>query len=258
VAREKGDLYRSLPESGTAVVNATDLRVMREAGRCRAAKIHYGVALNEISGRVVFMDDEGMRIAVRTPSGEFASSLRLTGEHNLMNALAAVAAAYALGLRPADMEEGFRSVAPGRGRFRPVPLRGGGLLLDDTYNANPASVEAALRNLVALRRGRRCIVVLADMLELGEASGSSHFRIGHMVGGIKPDLLFTHGTEAAAIAGGAREGGLDPGRIMHVGERDALRGAVTAALREGDVILVKGSRGMRLEEIAEAVEKEWA
>ena len=258
VAREKGDLYRSLPESGTAVVNATDLRVMREAGRCRAAKIYYGVALNEISGRVLSMDDEGMRIAVRTPSGEFASSLRLTGEHNLMNALAAVAAAYALGWRPAEMEEGFRSVAPGRGRFRPVPLRGGGLLLDDTYNANPASVEAALRNLVALRRGRRCIVVLADMLELGEASGSSHFRIGHMVGGIKPDLLFTHGTEAAAIAGGAREGGLDPGRIMHVGERDALRGAVTAALREGDVILVKGSRGMRLEEIAEAVEKEWA
>ncbi|MGZ8446940.1 MAG: UDP-N-acetylmuramoyl-tripeptide--D-alanyl-D-alanine ligase [Candidatus Deferrimicrobiaceae bacterium] len=258
VAREKGDLYRSLPESGTAVVNATDLRVMREAGRCRAAKIYYGVALNEISGRVVSMDDEGMRIAVRTPSGEFASSLRLTGEHNLMNALAAVAAAYALGLRPADMEEGFRSVAPGRGRFRPVPLRGGGLLLDDTYNANPASVEAALRNLVALRRGRRCIVVLADMLELGEASGSSHFRIGHMLGGIKPDLLFTHGTEAAAIAGGAREGGLDPGRIMHVKERDALRGAVTAVLREGDVILVKGSRGMRLEEITEAVEKEWA
>jgi len=258
VAREKGDLYRSLPESGTAVVNAMDLRVMREAGRCRAAKIYYGVALNEISGRVLSMDDEGMRIAVRTPSGEFASSLRLTGEHNLMNALAAVAAAYALGLRPAEMEEGFRSVAPGRGRFRPVPLRGGGLLLDDTYNANPASVEAALRNLMALRRERRCIVVLADMLELGEASGSSHFRIGHMLGGIKPDLLFTHGTEAAAIAGGAREGGLDPGRITHVGERDGLRRAVTAALREGDVILVKGSRGMRLEEIAEAVEKEWA
>ena len=258
VAREKGDLYRSLPESGTAVVNAMDLRVMREAGRCRAAKIYYGVALNEISGRMLSMDDEGMRIAVRTPSGEFASSLRLTGEHNLMNALAAVAAAYALGLRPAEMEEGFRSVAPGRGRFRPVPLRGGGLLLDDTYNANPASVEAALRNLMALRRGRRCIVVLADMLELGEASGSSHFRIGHMLGGINPDLLFTHGTEAAAIADGAREGGLDLGRITHVGERDGLRRAVTAALREGDVILVKGSRGMRLEEIAEAVEKEWA
>ncbi len=258
MAREKGDLYRALPESGTAVVNATDLRVMREAGRCRAAKIYYGVALNDISGRVLSMDDGGMRIAVRTPSGEFASSLRLTGEHNLMNALAAVAAAYALGLRPPDMEEGFRSVVPDRGRFRPVPLRGGGLLLDDTYNANPCSVEAALRNLTTLRRGRRSVVVLADMLELGEASGASHHRIGHLLAGMKPDLLFTHGTEAASIAGGAREGGLPPGRIVHVEDRDALREAVTGAVREGDIILIKGSRRMQLEEIAEAVERKWA
>ena len=258
VAREKGDLYRALPESGTAVVNAMDLRVMREAGRCRAAKIYYGVAHNEISGRVLSMDDQGMQIAVRTPSGGFTSSLRLTGEHNLMNALAAVAAAYALGLRPGDMEEGFRSVAPAHGRFRPVPLRGGGLLLDDTYNANPASVEAALRSLMALRRGRRSVVVLADMLELGEASGASHFRIGHLLAGMRPDLLFTHGNEAASIASGAREGGMDPGRIQHAEDRSALRGAVAGALREGDIILVKGSRGMRLEEIAEAVEKEWA
>jgi UDP-N-acetylmuramoyl-tripeptide--D-alanyl-D-alanine ligase len=258
VAREKGDLYRSLPESGTAVVNATDLRVMREAGRCKAAKIHYGVGLNEISGRVLSMDDGGMRIAVRTPSGEFSSSLPLTGEHNLLNALAAVAAAYALGLRPGDMEEGFRSLPPLRGRFRPVPLRGGGLLLDDSYNANPASVEAALRNLAALRRGRRCVVVLADMLELGEASGTAHFRTGHLVAGAEPDLLFTCGSEAASIARGAGAGGMDPGRIVHAEDRDALRLAVAGALREGDVVLIKGSRGMRLEEIAEAVEKEWA
>lgn len=258
VAWEKGDLYRALPESGTAVVNATDLRVMREAGRCRAIKIYYGVALSEISGRVLSMGEEGLRIAVRTPSGEFTSFLPFTGEHNLMNALAAAAAAYALGLRPEEMEEGFRSLAPLPGRFRPIPLRGGGLLLDDTYNANPASVEAALRSLHALRRGRRSIVILADMLELGEASGVSHFRIGHMVAGMEPDLLFTCGKEAMSIALGAREGGMDPGRVIHVGDREALRDAVTDALREGDIILIKGSRGMQLDEVAEVVEKEWA
>jgi UDP-N-acetylmuramoyl-tripeptide--D-alanyl-D-alanine ligase len=258
VAREKGDLYRSLPESGTAVVNATDLRVMREAGRCRAAKIHYGVALNEVSGRVLAMDEGGMRIAVRTPSGEFSSSLPFPGEHNLMNALAAVAAAYALGMRPEEMEEGFSSLPPLRGRFRPVPLRGGGLLLDDSYNANPASVEAALRNLVALRRGRRCVVVLADMLELGEASETAHFRTGHLVASMAPDLLFTWGSEAASIARGAGAGGMAPGRIVHAGDRDALLRALTGALREGDVVLIKGSRGMRLEEVVEAVEREWA
>jgi UDP-N-acetylmuramoyl-tripeptide--D-alanyl-D-alanine ligase len=258
VAREKGDLYRALPESGTAVVNATDLRVMREAGRCRAVKIYYGVALSEISGRVLSMGEEGMRIAVRTPSGEFTSFLPVTGRHNLMNALAAAAAAYALGLRSEEMEEGFRSLPTLPGRFRPIPLRGGGLLLDDTYNANPASVEAALRSLHALRRGRRSIVVLADMLELGEASGVSHFRIGHMVAGMEPNLLFTYGKEASSIALGAREGGMDPGRVTHVGDREALRDAVTGALREGDIILIKGSRGMQLDKIVEVVEKEWA
>jgi UDP-N-acetylmuramoyl-tripeptide--D-alanyl-D-alanine ligase len=156
------------------------------------------------------------------------------------------------------MEEGFRSLPPLRGRFRPVPLRGGGLLLDDSYNANPASVEVALRNLMALRRGRRALVVLADMLELGEASGVSHFRIGHMLAGTEVALLFTFGEEAASIARGAKEGGMDPARILHVGDRATLRDAVTSALRAGDVILIKGSRGMQLEEIAEAVEKEWA
>lgn len=258
VAREKGDLYRALPDSGTAVVNATDLRVMREAGRCRAAKIHYGVALNEISGRVLSMDEGGMRIAVRTPSGEFASFLPAVGEHNLMNALAAATAAYALGLRPEEMEEGFSSVGFGRGRFRPVPLRGGGLLLDDTYNANPASVEAAMRSMMALRRGRRCVLVLGDMLELGEASAVSHFRIGHLLAGLEPALLFTHGKEAAAIARGALEGGLDPVRIRHAGDREALKVGLSAVLQKGDVILVKGSRGMKLEEVAAAVEQEWA
>ena len=87
------------------MVNARDLRVMREAGRCRATRIYYGVALSEISGKVLSMGEEGMRIAVRTPSGGFTSFVPYTGEHNLTNALAAVAAAYALGLRPEDMEE---------------------------------------------------------------------------------------------------------------------------------------------------------
>jgi UDP-N-acetylmuramoyl-tripeptide--D-alanyl-D-alanine ligase len=82
VAREKGDLFRALGDAGTAVVNATDLRVVREAGRCRAEKVHYGVALNDFSGRIVSMSDAGMRIAVRTPAGEFSSFVGIAGEHH--------------------------------------------------------------------------------------------------------------------------------------------------------------------------------
>lgn len=258
VAKEKGDLFRALPESGTAVVNATDLRVMREAGRCKARKIFYGVALNEFSGRILSMDDRGMRIAVRTPSGEFSSALPVTGEHHLMNALAATAAAYVLGSRPEELAEGFRTFAPVRGRFHSVALRGGGLLLDDTYNANPASTEAALRSLRLLHGTRRCVAVLGDMLELGEVSPASHFRIGHLSAASSVDLLFAFGEEAAQIARGALEGGMDPATVAHTGDRERLKEIVLGALREGDVILVKGSRGMRLETIAAEIEKEWA
>jgi UDP-N-acetylmuramoyl-tripeptide--D-alanyl-D-alanine ligase len=258
VAREKGDLFRALPEAGTAVVNATDLRVVREAGRCRARKVYFGVALNEFSGRILAMRDDGMEIAVRTPSGEFTSPLQATGEHQLMNALAATAAAYALGLRPDELQDGFAGYAPAPGRFRAVPLRGGGLLLDDCYNANPASMESALRNMVALARGRNTVAVLADMLELGDASPTAHRRIGHLVAGLDLGRLVTFGRQGLLIAQGAAEGGMPPARIVHADDRGQLREQAAVAISAGDVVLVKGSRGMRLDEIVTSITEAWA
>lgn len=258
VAREKGDLFRALPEAGTAVVNATDLRVVREAGRCRARKVFYGAALNEFSGRILAMGDSGMRVAIRTPAGEFASEIPAPGEHHLMNALAASAAAFVLGMPPADLTDGFSSCRSAPGRFHAVPLRGGGLLVDDSYNANPASMESAIRNADALRRGRRSVFVLGDMLELGEVTAASHFRIGRLVARVGADLLFVLGDASRELARGAVDGGMDPSRVVLAADRAALRTAVLRALADGDVVLVKASRGMRLDEIADAVAKERA
>jgi UDP-N-acetylmuramoyl-tripeptide--D-alanyl-D-alanine ligase len=258
VAREKGDLFRALPDAGVAVVNATDLRVVREAGRCRAEKVYYGVALSAFSGRILSMTDSGMRIAVRTPAGEFSSYLGVPGEHHLMNALAATAVAFTLGLRPPDMEEGLASFSPVPGRFNALPLRGGGLLLDDSYNANPASTESALRSLASLARGRRTVVVFGDMLELGQSAPASHFRIGHLIAALKVSRLFAFGPEAANAARGAQDGGMDPSVVRHTVDRGGLREAVREFLSEGDVVLVKGSRGMRLDEVAADIREEWA
>ena len=258
VAREKGDLFRALPDAGVAVVNATDLRVVREAGRCRAEKVYYGVALNDFSGRILSMTDSGMRITVRTPAGEFSSSLGITGEHHLMNALAATAVAFTLGLRPRDMEEGLASFSSVPGRFHARPLRGGGLLLDDSYNANPASTEAALRTLASLARGRRTVVVFGDMLELGQGAPASHLRIGHLIAALRVTRLFAFGQEAAHAARGAQDGGMDPAAVRHTADKARLREAVREYLSEGDVVLVKGSRGMRLDEVAADIREEWA
>jgi len=257
VAREKGDLFRALGSEGVAVVNATDLRVVREAARCAVEKVFYGVPMNDFHGRILSMSDTGMRIAVRTPAGEFTSAIGASGEHYLMNATAAAAVAFMLGLRPEGMEEGFAAFTSVPGRFHAEPLRGGGLLLDDSYNANPASVEAALRALVSLARGRRTIVVFGDMLEMGQFSTASHFRIGHLMASLKVGHLFVFGQEATFTVKGAIEGGMDPLAVSHFLEQQELREAVRGVLEEGDVILVKGSRGMELDEAAKDIRDKW-
>jgi UDP-N-acetylmuramoyl-tripeptide--D-alanyl-D-alanine ligase len=175
-----------------------------------------------------------------------------------MNALAAAAVAFTLGLRPADMEEGFADFSAVPGRFLARPLRGGGLLLDDSYNANPASTEAALRNLSALARGRRAVVVFGDMLELGQGAPASHLRIGHLIATLKVSRLFTFGQEAAHAARGAVDGGMDPSAVSHTADQERLRMAVREFLSEGDVVLVKGSRGMRLEVVVKDILEGWA
>ncbi len=258
VAREKGDLFRALPRTGVAVVNAADLRVVREAARCQAEKVYYGVALNDFSGRILSLSDDGMRVAIRTPAGEFVSYVGVVGEHHLANAVAAAAVAFTLGMRPAEMAEGFAAFSSGPGRFRAVPLRGGGLLLDDSYNANPASTEAALRTQAALSRGRRTVVVFGDMLELGENAPASHSRIGHLMASLGVGKLFAFGTTASHAARGAREGGMDPAAIVEETDMDRLREAVRGRLLAGDVVLVKGSRGMQLDEVVSDIREEWA
>ncbi|MCL2102768.1 MAG: UDP-N-acetylmuramoyl-tripeptide--D-alanyl-D-alanine ligase [Syntrophorhabdaceae bacterium] len=257
VSREKGDLFRTLDNEGAAVVNATDLRVVREASRCFAEKVFYGVPMNDFYGRILSMSDTGMRIAVRTPIGEFTSAIGVSGEHHLMNATAAAAVAFMLGLRLDELEEGFAAFTSVPGRFHAEPLRGGGLLLDDSYNANPASVEAALRALVSLARGRRTVVVLGDMLEMGRFSVTSHSRIGHLAASLKIEQLFAFGNESAYFAKSAIEGGMDPLSVNHFLEQRELRKAVREFLKEGDVVLIKGSRGMGLDETAKYIRDEW-
>jgi UDP-N-acetylmuramoyl-tripeptide--D-alanyl-D-alanine ligase len=137
-------------------------------------------------------------------------------------------------------------------------LRGGGLLLDDSYNANPASTEAALRSLADLARGRRTVVVFGDMLELGQSATASHLRIGHLIAALKVARLIAFGPEAAQAARGALDGGMDPAAVRHTTDRGRLREAVRQSLSEGDVVLVKGSRGMRLDEVAADILEEWA
>ena len=124
-------------------------------------------------------------------------------------------------------------------------------MLDDTYNANPQSVEVALRSLTRLKGPHRSIAVLGDMGELGQTTEASHRQIGRLVAELDLDFLYTLGDCAAQVAAGAREAGMDCARIQVAEAADVLGRELRACLRKGDVVLVKGSRAMRMERIVD-------
>ncbi|MDQ6947380.1 MAG: UDP-N-acetylmuramoyl-tripeptide--D-alanyl-D-alanine ligase [Actinomycetota bacterium] len=235
VARAKAELVEALPPSGTAVLNADDERVAAMASVSAARVLTYGVEGGDVRACDVVVDGE-LRPSFRLASswGSIEVHLGVRGAHQAANAAAAAAAALALGV---SLDE----VATGLGRARSSPWRmelsrslDGGLVLNDSYNANPASTEAALRSLAALDARRR-VAVLGPMCELGEHSAAEHARIGALARSLGIDVLVTIGAPAYQ--------GED---VADIGRAVALIGPVGP----GDAVLVKGSRAAGMERLA--------
>jgi UDP-N-acetylmuramoyl-tripeptide--D-alanyl-D-alanine ligase len=245
VERAKGELVEALPADGVAVLNADDERVRRMSGRTEARVITYGFAPDASirADDVESKGPEGMRFTLVADGTRRPVAIPTLGWMAVHNALAAAAVGLASGIAPdlvvASLAEGWS--APHRAAL----IRAGGVtIVDDSYNASPASVVAALE-LLAGMPGRR-IAVLGEMLELGDEHVAGHERTGAAAARVV-DLLVVVGEGAAAIAGGARQAGLDESRIIEAGNRADARAAVESALRDGDVVLVKASRGIELD-----------
>jgi UDP-N-acetylmuramoyl-tripeptide--D-alanyl-D-alanine ligase len=252
VAEEKSELLQFIGGDGTAVLNADDPLVM-EIGRRFPTRERITFGINEPSDlRAEDIRDLGEPGLSFQLNGEVRIRLPVMGAHNVYNALAALAAGDACGLRLADALAGLES-------FRPLPLRlqtmhfGGMLVIIDCYNANPQSMSAALE-VLGKTGARRRIAVLADMLELGRISAQAHFEVGKKAGAIA-DIVLAQGEHAPDVVRGAREAGCSneeafalPVAAPH--SRSMVHKLIDI-LRPGDTILVKGSRANRLEEIAQ-------
>ena len=245
VERAKGELIEALPDDGVAVLNADDERVRRMASRTKARFMTYGFAANaDVRAEAVESAGlDGMRFSLVASGERHDASIPTLGRLAVHNALAAAAVGLAAGL------DG-RSVVAALGRGWSAPHRGaivraGGVtIVDDSYNASPASVEAALEMLAGLP-GRR-IAVLGEMLELGDGHEAGHERVGAAAADVVERLLVI-GDGAAGIARGARAAGLPAERIADVGDRTAALEDLLASLTAGDVVLVKASRGIALD-----------
>jgi len=245
IERAKGELVEALPESGSAILNADDERVRRMRARTRAAVLTYGFAADaDVRAEAVqSAGPDGMRFDLRAAGQRLPIAVPTLGRLAVHNALAAAAVGLAAGLPLDEIAHGLAAgwAAPHRAEL----VRLGGLtIVDDSYNASPGSVAAALELLGGLP-GRR-VAVLGEMLELGEGHEAGHRGVGEAVAAVA-ELLVVVGDGAAAIADGARQGGLAADRIVLVADREAALDQLRERLRDGDVVLVKASRGVGLD-----------
>ena len=247
IEQGKGQLVEALPETGTAILNADDFRVRRMDARTRARVLTYGFdAGADVSATdVTSVGLDGMRFSLRLPGS--SAPLRVTspvlGRHAVHNGLAAAAAGVAAGLAASDIVAGLGRgwAAPHRDEVRRI---GEWTAIDDTYNAGPDSMAAAL-DLLATLPGRR-IAVLGEMLELGPESEALHRSVG--TGAARSvDLLIPLGEGARPIVDGALAAGIAPERVRALPDFDAALEVLPTLLRSGDVVLFKASRGLGMD-----------
>jgi UDP-N-acetylmuramoyl-tripeptide--D-alanyl-D-alanine ligase len=254
VERAKGELLEALPPDGTAVLNADDPIVTRMDRRTVARVVRYGFddGADVRASDVMSAGPDGMSFRLRTPVGERAVTIPALGRLSVHNAVAAAAVGLAARL---DLDAIASALARGWAaphRVELVRLRGV-TVIDDSYNASPGSVTAAL-DLLAGLPGRR-VAVLGEMLELGDAHEAGHRAVGEAAGRIV-DLLIVVGAGAGGIAAGALDAGLDAGRIHLVPDAGAALDAVRPRLRDGDSVLVKASRGIELDRVVDGLRLE--
>jgi len=248
VCRAKGEIFQGLQPNGTAVLNADDPHCADWEKMAASRKIlHFSLSKpTDIYAKEITISQSGNpHFTLVTPAGEALIHLPLLGRHNVANALAAAACAYATGAPLYAIKSGLEHATAVTKRLNYYKMNNGSHLIDDTYNANPLSVTAAI-DILAQRAGEK-ILVLGDMRELGEHTETAHRDIGEHARQSGIDRLYTYGTASALTARTFGE------KAQHFTDQTALISSLKTNLSQPATILVKGSRSMKMERVVEAL-----
>ncbi|HUC42826.1 MAG TPA: Mur ligase family protein, partial [Candidatus Sulfotelmatobacter sp.] len=232
IAAAKGELFAVLRENATAVVNLDDARVRVQAARHAGPRVTFGqtagadVVLLSVSDRFL----PGAALTLRIGGRTRTLSLRVGGAHAALDALT------------------FMEPAPGRGRISELP--GPMTLVDDTYNSNPEALASVLRTLGASSPAGRRVLVMGDMLELGANAAAFHREAGEQIAASGIGLLVTVGPLSRQAAEVARRAGIE---VAAFDDASGAAGTIASLVRPGDLVVVKGSRGIRLEQVVDAL-----
>jgi len=252
VAKAKGELFFRLPAGGWAVYNVDDPLISRCPTSLEVNRLTFGLRGAEVSSASIkSLGKRGESFTLRLPGEEQQVTLSAYGRHNIYNALAAAAAAFALGISGETIRLGLEEFTPYDKRFQ-LEEHSGVVLIDDSYNANPASMAAALATLKEVCEEGRAVAVLGDMLELGLGTEAAHADLGRLAAG-SVERLYLLGDLAKLVAEGALNAGLAQEQVLVALGHEEISQDLLAWVQPGDCVLVKGSRGMRMERVAQAV-----
>jgi UDP-N-acetylmuramoyl-tripeptide--D-alanyl-D-alanine ligase len=255
IALAKGELLESLPADGWAVLNADDPWQVFLGQRCGVRAFYYGLqsATADIYATDLRSESNGSRFKVHLPQTAGEVWLPVPGQHNVTNALAALGAGWLLGMQLEEMTEGLAKAQLSAMRLSINPGIEATTIINDAYNANPDSMLAAL-NVLSDTAGSRRIAVLGEMYELGDYAETGHRLVGTAAARLGVSCLLAVGKLAEHIAQGAREAGMPKALVATVPDNQQAIRLLEAYLQPGDVVLVKGSRGMHMEEIVAALQ----
>jgi UDP-N-acetylmuramoyl-tripeptide--D-alanyl-D-alanine ligase len=251
VVEEQGWLAELLPEDGVLFMNGDSEWAAEVAGRSRARVVRAGLKdTNEWRARGIRLDQDGTMFRVESPRVDYDAEyrLKLVGRHQVSNALLAIAVGAEMGLSQSEIARGLAECEPVKMRLQMWELNGV-RVLDDAYNANADSMDAALQTLKEMPCRGRKVAVLGDMAELGAHNEAAHEEVGRRAAELGVGQLFAVGKMAPVMARGARGAGLN--RVMEFTDVESAAVAIKSFLKTGDLLLLKASRSTRLERISE-------
>jgi UDP-N-acetylmuramoyl-tripeptide--D-alanyl-D-alanine ligase len=258
VAAMKAELIEGLKPGGIAVLNADDELVMEMKSKTDGSVLTFGIQ-NEADVTATEIDTArfgSIRFRLRTPMGEAAAELPMTGRHNLMNALAASAVATALKVKPELIAAALRTASPPRMRGEVLEFAAGFTVVDDSYNSNPRSLLSMVRTLAeASENVTRRLVIAGEMMELGSDAPEMHRQAGREIARLGIDALWGVRGLAKEIVAGAEGEGITSTRFFESAQEAAA--AMLVEAREGDLILVKGSRSVETDKVIAALREKF-
>jgi UDP-N-acetylmuramoyl-tripeptide--D-alanyl-D-alanine ligase len=257
VMHAKGELLEEINPDGTAVLNADDPRLVYLADYTSKKVLFFGRSKNaRIKALSVKGTDTGLCFDLALPEERILVNLKTPAVFMISNALAAAAVGYLLGFTAGEIKKGLEAFEPVTGRMNIIKTGRGITIIDDTYNANPNSMKAAITTLRSLKGNHAGILVAGDMLELGAHAESMHRDIGRRAAGSDIAKLYVFGEFSRTVAEGAMDENMDPGNIF-TGTKEEILEDIKYRLDPGDWVLVKGSRAMTMETIVQEL-VDWA